>query len=107
KMFSLGANFVPPGIYAGGLRYHGAAPALSMLVHSGRIKAEDVGEKEVISAMRLFSGTQGIIPAPESGHAIASAIRYVKQDPTSKKTIVVNISGHGLLDLSIFSRGNQ
>ena len=107
KMFSLGAGFVPPGIYAGGLRYHGAAPALSMLVHSGRIKAEDVGEDEVLEAMRTFAATQGIIPAPESGHAIASAIRYVKRDPKAKKNIVVNVSGHGLLDLSIFSRGKK
>ena len=107
KMFSLGAGFVPPGIYAGGLRYHGAAPALSMLVHSGRIKAEDVGEGEVLEAMRTFAATQGIIAAPESGHAIASAIRYVKRDPKAKKNIVVNVSGHGLLDLSIFSRGKK
>jgi tryptophan synthase beta chain len=107
KMFSLGAGFVPPGIYAGGLRYHGAAPALSMLIHSGRIKAEDVGETEVLAAMRLFASTQGIIPAPESGHAIASAIRYAKQEPQSKKNIIVNVSGHGLLDLSIFSRGEK
>ena len=107
KMFSLGAGFVPPGIYAGGLRYHGAAPALSMLVHSGRIKAEDVGEDEVLEAMRTFAATQGIIAAPESGHAIASAIRYVKRDPKAKKNIVVNVSGHGLLDLSIFSRGKK
>ena len=107
KMFSLGAGFVPPGIYAGGLRYHGAAPALSMLVHSGRIKPEDVGEDEVLEAMRTFAATQGIIPAPESGHAIASAIRYVKRDPKTKKNIVVNVSGHGLLDLSIFSRGKK
>ncbi|MGC8515258.1 MAG: TrpB-like pyridoxal phosphate-dependent enzyme [Thermoplasmata archaeon] len=107
KMFSLGAGFVPPGIYAGGLRYHGAAPALSMLVHSGRIKAEDVGENEVLAAMRLFAGTQGIIPAPESGHAIASAIRYAKREPQSRKNIIVNVSGHGLLDLSIFSRGEK
>ena len=107
KMFSLGAGFVPPGIYAGGLRYHGAAPALSMLVHSGRIKAEDVGENEVLAAMRHFAGTQGIIPAPESGHAIASAIRYAKRDPQSRKNIIINVSGHGLLDLSIFSRGEK
>ncbi len=107
KMFSLGAGFVPPGIYAGGLRYHGAAPALSMLVHSGRISAEDVGEDEVLAAMRLFAATQGIIPAPESGHAIASAIRYAKREQQSRKNIIVNVSGHGLLDLSIFSRGQK
>ena len=107
KMFSLGAGFVPPGIYAGGLRYHGAAPALSMLVHSGRISAEDVGEDEVLAAMRLFAATQGIIPAPESGHAIASAIRYAKREQQSRKNIIVNVSGHGLLDLSIFNRGEK
>ncbi len=105
KMYSLGADFIPPGIYAGGLRYHGAAPALSMLVHSGRIRAEDITEEEVIAALRLFSNTQGVIPAPESGHAIASAIRYAKANPNEKKNIVVNVSGHGLLDMSIFRKG--
>lgn len=104
RMYSLGADFVPPKIYAGGLRYHGAAPSLSLLVKSGRIRAEDVGQDEVIDALNVFSRTQGIVAAPESGHAIASAIRFVRSHMEEKKTVVVNVSGHGLLDLAIFNR---
>jgi tryptophan synthase beta chain len=105
RMYSLGANFIPEKIYAGGLRYHGAAPALSMLVKNGMIRHDEVSEDEVINALRIFSKTQGIIAAPESGHAIASAIRYIQKDKSSKKTVVINVSGHGLLDLSIFTKG--
>lgn len=105
RMYSLGANFIPEKIYAGGLRYHGAAPALSMLVKNGMIHHDEVSEDEVINALRIFSKTQGIIAAPESGHAIASAIRYIQKDKSSKKTVVINVSGHGLLDLSIFTKG--
>ena len=105
RMYSLGANFIPEKIYAGGLRYHGAAPALSMLVKNGMIRHDEVSEDEVINALRIFSKTQGIIAAPESGHAIASAIRYIRKDKSSKKTVVINVSGHGLLDLSIFTKG--
>ncbi len=102
RMYSLGADFVPPGIYAGGLRYHGAAPTLSMLIKLGKIRAEDVSQTEVIDALRFFANHQGIVAAPESGHAIASAMRYAKLHRTEKKTIVVNISGHGLMDMKIF-----
>ncbi|MGC8505428.1 MAG: TrpB-like pyridoxal phosphate-dependent enzyme [Thermoplasmata archaeon] len=105
RMYSLGANFIPEKIYAGGLRYHGAAPALSMLVKNGMIRHDEVSEDEVINALRIFSRTQGIIAAPESGHAIASAIKYIEKDRSSKKTVVINVSGHGLLDLSIFTKG--
>ena len=105
RMYSLGADFIPEKIYAGGLRYHGAAPALSMLVKNGMIRHDEVSEDEVINALRIFSKTQGIIAAPESGHAIASAIRYIQKDKSSKKTVVINVSGHGLLDLSIFTKG--
>ncbi len=102
KMYSLGADFVPEKIYAGGLRYHGAAPSLSMLVKTGRIAAKDEDQEHVIQALRIFSQTQGIVAAPESGHALATAIDYARQHKDEKKTIVVNVSGHGLLDLSIF-----
>lgn len=104
KMYSLGADFVPEKIYAGGLRYHGAAPSISMLVNSDRIKPGNVGETEVIEALKVFSRTQGIVAAPESGHAIATAMNYVREHRDEKKTVVVNVSGHGLLDMSIFSR---
>ena len=102
RMYSLGADFVPPTIYAGGLRYHGASPSLSLLINKGRIKSDEVSEEQVRDALKIFANTQGIIAAPESGHAIASMISYVKAHRNEKKTIVVNVSGHGYLDLSIF-----
>ena len=102
RMYSLGADFVPPTIYAGGLRYHGASPSLSLLINRGRIKSDEVTESQVKEALRIFANTQGIIAAPESGHAIATAINYAKSHKNERKTIVVNVSGHGMLDLSIF-----
>jgi tryptophan synthase beta chain len=104
KMYSLGSDYVPEKIYAGGLRYHGAAPSLSMLVNSGRINSSDMPEDKVIDALKLFARTQGIVAAPESGHAIATAIDYVKNNTDQKETILVNVSGHGLMDMSIFQR---
>ncbi len=100
KMFSLGADFVPKSIYAGGLRYHGAAPALSLLIRKGRIKTDEVGESQSLEAFKIFSRTQGIVPAPESSHAIATAINYCRNPENQGKTVVINVSGHGLLDLS-------
>ncbi|MGP6238880.1 TrpB-like pyridoxal phosphate-dependent enzyme [Cuniculiplasma sp. SKW4] len=100
KMFSLGADFVPKSIYAGGLRYHGAAPALSLLIRHGRIKTDEVDEVRSLEAFRIFSRTQGIVPAPESSHAIATAIDYCRKPENQGKTVVINVSGHGLLDLS-------
>ncbi|MHB1439631.1 MAG: TrpB-like pyridoxal phosphate-dependent enzyme [Cuniculiplasma sp.] len=101
KMFSLGSDFIPPSIYAGGLRYHGAAPALSLLIREGRIKTDEVTEEKSKEAMGLFARTQGIVPAPESSHAIATVIDYCKNPENQGKTVVFNLSGHGLLDLSI------
>ena len=102
KMYSLGADFMPPPIYAGGLRYHAAAPSLSLLMQKGKIKHDEADEPAVKDALRVFSKTQGIVAAPESRHAIASAIKDAKESSNSGKTIVLNVSGHGLLDLSIF-----
>ncbi len=104
KMYSLGAGFIPPGIYSGGLRYHGAAPSLSMLIRNGRIQSDEVGEPEVINALKVFARTTGIIAAPESGHAIATAMRYARKNPAAKKTMVLNVSGQGNFDLSIFNK---
>lgn len=103
KMYSLGSDFVPEKIYAGGLRYHGASPSLSLLIRNGRIKSDEIGEKDVIESLKIFANTQGIIAAPESGHAIATAINYARKHQNEKKTIVLNVSGHGLLDMSIFN----
>lgn len=102
KMYSLGADFIPPPIYAGGLRYHAAAPSLSLLMKKGVVSHDEVNETEVKQALQTFAMTQGIVAAPESGHAIASAIKYVRKNIGEKKTVVLNVSGHGMLDLSIF-----
>lgn len=106
RMYTLGAGYIPEKIYAGGLRYHGAAPSLSLLVRNSRILHDEVPENEVIEALSIFARTQGILAAPESGHAIASLIRYVRAHRAEKLNVLVNVSGHGLLDLGMFERGN-
>lgn len=105
KMFTLGSNFVPDKIYAGGLRYHGASPSLSILIKNGMIKPAEANEESVIGALKFFANTQGIVAAPESGHAISTTIDYVRKHKDEEKTIVMNVSGHGLLDMSIFDKG--
>lgn len=103
KMNSLGHDFAPDPIYAGGLRYHGDAPSLCLLNEEGLIDAESYDQKECFKAAKLFTKTEGIIPAPESSHAIKSAIKHAK-DAKKEKTIVFNLSGHGLLDLEGYSK---
>jgi tryptophan synthase beta chain len=101
KMYTLGKDFVPSPIHAGGLRYHGMAPTISLLVNSGAVKPVAYGQKDVFGAGMLFARTEGIIPAPESSHAIKAAIDKALEckRKNEKKTIVFNLSGHGLLDL--------
>jgi tryptophan synthase beta chain len=101
KMYTLGCNFIPSPIHAGGLRYHGAAPILSLLVHEGLMDAVAYPQVPVFEAAMLFSQTEGMISAPESAHAIRCAIDEAlkcKQSGESKN-ILFNLSGHGLLDL--------
>lgn len=105
KMLTLGSDYVPEGIYSGGLRYHGVAPSLSLLIKNGRIKTSEVSEDDSREAMKVFSRTQGFIPAPESAHAIATAMAYASDPSNRGKNIVINVSGHGLMDLSIFGDG--
>jgi tryptophan synthase beta chain len=109
KMFTLGSGFIPPSIHAGGLRYHGMAPTVSMLMHNGIAEAEAYGQDEVLDAARLFAKTEGIIAAPESSHAIRSAINHALgcRKSNDAKTIVFNLSGHGLLDLSFYASGGD
>ncbi|MCX6800577.1 MAG: TrpB-like pyridoxal phosphate-dependent enzyme [Candidatus Diapherotrites archaeon] len=102
KMHSLGADFVPPAIHAGGLRYHGMAPIISALVVHNLAKAESYSEEECFKAAKLFAETESIIPAPESSHAIKGAIEAAKR--YKNKTIVFNLSGHGLLDLASYEK---
>lgn len=104
KMYTLGHDFIPPSIHAGGLRYHGAAPIVSALLQHRLIRAESLGQLEIFEGAMLFSRTEGIIPAPESAHAIKMAINEAMnaKEAGVEKTIVFNLSGHGLLDLSAY-----
>jgi tryptophan synthase beta chain len=106
KMYTLGKDYVPPAIHAGGLRYHGMAPTVSALVADGTIKPIAYAQKEVFDAGVLFARTEGIIPAPESSHAIKGAIDTALEckKRNEEKTIVFNLSGHGLLDLGGYQR---
>ncbi|WP_126449954.1 TrpB-like pyridoxal phosphate-dependent enzyme [Sulfodiicoccus acidiphilus] len=102
KMLTLGREYVPPPIYAGGLRYHGVAPSLSLLMQEGRVEWREYEEPEIFEAAKLFSETQGIVPAPESAHAVKAVVdeaMRAKRDG-ERRTIAFNLSGHGLLDLS-------
>ncbi|OGL88519.1 TrpB-like pyridoxal-phosphate dependent enzyme [Candidatus Uhrbacteria bacterium RIFCSPLOWO2_02_FULL_51_9] len=104
KMYTLGHKFVPPKIHAGGLRYHGKTPTLSLLVNRGIVKTKSYDQKEVLEAGKLFAETEGIIPAPESSHAIKAVLdEAIKCKKTNQeKTIIFNLSGHGLLDLKAY-----
>ena len=100
-MYTLGHDFVPSAIHAGGLRYHGAAPTVSALVKSKVVKPISYQQKEVFEAAHLFAKTEGIIPAPETSHAIKAAIDLALEakKKNEEKVIAFNFSGHGLLDL--------
>jgi len=101
KMETLGCEFIPSPIHAGGLRYHGIAPLLAFLHREELIEARSYGQKEVFATAVNFARSEGIIPAPESSHAIKAVIDEalkVKREG-KKKVIVFNLSGHGLLDL--------
>ena len=102
KMYTLGHDFMPPGIHAGGLRYHGDSPLVSNLLHAGLIEAAAVPQLATFDAGVQFARAEGIIPAPESCHAIRQAIDEALACKASgeAKTILFNLSGHGLLDLS-------
>jgi tryptophan synthase beta chain len=105
-MFTLGHNFVPPGIHAGGLRYHGAGSIVSQLLKDGLIEASAVHQTESFKAGIMFAKAEGIIPAPESTHAIAQTIREAlkaKEDGEAK-TILFNLSGHGHIDLGAYDK---
>jgi tryptophan synthase beta chain len=103
-MHTLGHSFVPPAIHSGGLRYHGMAPLISHLVKSEHIEAQAYHQVEVFEAARLFSQAEGIIPAPETSHAIRSTINEAlkaKEEGISK-VILFNLSGHGHFDMGSY-----
>ena len=100
-MYTLGHNFKPANIHAGGLRYHGAGVIISQLIKDGYMRGEDIPQLESFNAGLLFARTEGIIPAPESCHAIAATIREAKRADAEGKAPVLlfNLSGHGLIDM--------
>ena len=109
KMFTLGHDFMPASIHAGGLRYHGMAPQICMLYDAGYLEAVAVAQPETFSAAIQFAQTEGIIPAPESAHAIRVAIDEAldAKQKGEKRVILFNLSGHGLLDLAAYDNYNQ
>lgn len=105
-MYTLGHNFEPANIHAGGLRYHGAGAIVSQLLKDGLIEAIDMPQLETFEAGILFARTEGIIPAPESTHAIAQAIHEAQKakEEGKAKTILFNLSGHGMIDLYAYEQ---
>ena len=105
-MRTLGHNFSPANIHAGGLRYHGAGSVPSQLIEDGLIEAVDIPQLETFKAATMFAQSEGIIPAPESSHAISAAIREAlkAKEEGVQKTILFNLSGHGLIDMASYDR---
>ena len=105
-MYTLGHNFQPADIHAGGLRYHGAGSIVSQLLKDGLMEAEAIPQLETFAAGMVFANTEGIIPAPESTHAIAMAIREAQKakEEGKSKTILFNLSGHGMIDLYAYEQ---
>ncbi len=105
-MFTLGHNFKPANIHAGGLRYHGAGVIISQLIKDGFMHGVDIPQLESFDAGMLFAQTEGIIPAPESNHAIAATIREALKckQTGEQKVILFNLSGHGLIDMSAYDQ---
>lgn len=105
-MLTLGHNFAPANIHAGGLRYHGAGSVVSQLKEDNLMEAVDISQLETFAAATMFARSEGIIPAPESSHAIAAAIREAKKakEAGESKVILFNLSGHGLIDMSAYDQ---
>jgi tryptophan synthase beta chain len=101
KMYSMGHDFIPPSDHAGGLRYHGMSPLVALLVHEGIVEARSVDQTDVFKSGVLFARTEGIVPAPETCHAIKTGIDEALECKKTgeEKNIIINFSGHGLLDL--------
>ncbi len=109
KMHTLGHSFIPPSIHAGGLRYHGMAPSLSALYDAGLIEAVAVSQIATFEAAVLFARSEGLLPAPESAHAIRQAIDEALEAKRTgeKKVILFNLSGHGNFDLTAYDAYNN
>lgn len=105
-MYTLGHQFKPANIHAGGLRFHGAGAIISQLIKDNMMEAVDIPQNESFKAGTLFARTEGIIPAPESCHAIAAAIREAEKckETGEEKVILFNLSGHGLMDMTAYDQ---
>jgi tryptophan synthase beta chain len=103
-MYTLGHDFVPAPVHAGGLRYHGDAPSLSLLVRDGYMEAVAYSQNEVFEAAVLFAKTQGIVPAPESAHAIRGAVNeaIAAREEGRERVILLGLSGHGHFDMQAY-----
>ena len=104
KMYTLGANFIPPKIHAGGLRYHGSAPTLSALIQEGRVRPLAYNQVDALNAGALFARTEGIVPAPESSHAIKAVVDLALEakERGEERSILFNLSGHGHFDMTAY-----
>ncbi|MBS7409031.1 MAG: TrpB-like pyridoxal phosphate-dependent enzyme [Prevotellamassilia sp.] len=105
-MYTLGHDFQPANIHAGGLRYHGAGVIISQLLHDGLLRGTDIGQNESFKAGVLFARSEGIVPAPESCHAIAATVREALKcrEAGEQKVLLFNLSGHGLIDMAAYDR---
>jgi tryptophan synthase beta chain len=103
-MYTLGHDFIPPGIHAGGLRYHGESPLVSQLYHAGQIEAKAYKQNACFEGALLFSRCEGIVPAPESSHAVRAAIdeAVLAKEEGKERTILFCLSGHGQLDMGAY-----
>jgi tryptophan synthase beta chain len=108
-MYTLGHDFMPPSIHAGGLRYHGDSPIVSALVRSGRMEAVSAPQSKVFDAAVLFARTEGKVPAPETAHAIRATIdeALAAKESGEERVILFNYSGHGFLDLAAYDAYNR
>lgn len=106
KMYTIGSDFIPPPIYSGGLRYHGVAPTLSVLMKNGIVSPRDYDQDTIFKYAELYSRTEGYIPAPETSHAlpIIKEIADEARKENRKKRILMSFSGHGLLDLGSYAQ---
>ncbi|WP_425393948.1 TrpB-like pyridoxal phosphate-dependent enzyme [Actinotalea ferrariae] len=103
KMHTLGNDFVPPAIHAGGLRYHGMSPMVSHAVELGLMEAVAVEQDDAFAAGIEFARAEGLIPAPESTHAVAAAMAYARTSASDGEVVVIGLSGNGVLDLAAYS----
>ena len=104
KMYTLGYRFTPPAMHAGGLRYHGTAKIISALYDRGLIEAQAYQQKDIFASAAMFTRCEGIVPAPESAHAVHAAIVEARRADTDGRhpTILFSLSGHGLFDMGAY-----